>query len=137
MEQKNVLDSGFTVNNIILLESEFKRVTNVVFDNDNMLQDIKVDVNVQIIEKIVAVTESITYTQTYEGLEQVKAIIKMVGLFEKYGEAEIDLDSFGKINGAAILFPYIREHLTNLTAKAGLGLVILPPMNFTNKPDKD
>ncbi len=57
----------------------------------------------------------------------------MVGVFEKFGDSILDLENFGNVNGAAILFPYIREHLTNLTSKAGLGLIIIPPFNFTNK----
>lgn len=29
------------------------------------------------------------------------------------------------------MFPYIREHITALSLKAGLGSIILPPINFT------
>jgi preprotein translocase subunit SecB len=42
-----------------------------------------------------------------------------------------DFDEFGKINGAAIIFPYIREHITNIFLEAGIGAIILPPVNFT------
>ena len=56
--------------------------------------------------------------------------------YEKYGESILDLESFGRVNGAAIIFPYIREHLTNLSAKAGVGLIMLPPFNFTLKEKK-
>ena len=56
----------------------------------------------------------------------------MVGIFECIGESQLkDYEKFGKINGAAIIFPYIREHITNLSMKAGLGPIILPPVNFT------
>lgn len=59
--------------------------------------------------------------------------IKMVGIFEKIGDSTLNPEDFGKVNGAAIIFPYIREQLTNLSAKAGIGLIILPPFNFTKK----
>jgi preprotein translocase subunit SecB len=42
----------------------------------------------------------------------------------------LNLDQFGHVNAAAIIYPYIREHLSNLSAKAGLGLIFLPPVNF-------
>jgi preprotein translocase subunit SecB len=54
----------------------------------------------------------------------------MIGIFEKKGESVIDLENFGNVNGAAIIYPYIREHLTSLSVKAGVGIILLPPTNF-------
>ena len=130
---KNDLQSGFKINNLLLLESTFSRVINVTFDNSNVVQNIDVDVNVSVNENTVVVTEEIKYNQTFNDIQEVSATIKMVGVFEKFGDSILDLESFGNINGAAIIFPYIREHLTNLTSKAGLGLIIIPPFNFTKK----
>jgi preprotein translocase subunit SecB len=130
---KNSLESGFKINNLLLLESTFNRVINVTFDNPEVVQNIDVNVNVSVNENTVVVTEEIKYNQIFNEIQEVSAIIKMVGVFEKFGESELDLENFGNINGAAIIFPYIREHLTNLTSKAGLGLIIIPPFNFTKK----
>lgn len=133
MENNNNLESGFKINNLLLLESTFTRIVNVTFDNQDVIQNIDVDVQVTVNENIVVVTEEIKYNQTFNEIEEVSAIIKMVGVFEKFGDSVLDLEYFGNVNGAAIIFPYIREHLTNLTSKAGLGLIIIPPFNFTNK----
>jgi preprotein translocase subunit SecB len=133
MENNNNLESGFKINNLLLLESTFTRIVNVTFDNPNVIQNVDVDVQVTVNENIVVVTEEIKYNQTFNEVEEVSAIIKMVGVFEKFGDSILELEYFGNVNGAAIIFPYIREHLTNLTSKAGLGLVIIPPFNFTNK----
>lgn len=133
MENNNNLESGFKINNLLLLESTFTRIVNVTFDNQDVIQNIDVDVQVTVNENIVVVTEEIKYNQTFNEIEEVSAIIKMVGVFEKFGDSVLDLENFGNVNGAAIIFPYIREHLTNLTSKAGLGLIIIPPFNFTNK----
>jgi preprotein translocase subunit SecB len=54
----------------------------------------------------------------------------MLGEFEKIGDVLMDLESFGKVNGAAIIYPYIREQLSNISLKAGIGNIILPPANF-------
>lgn len=131
-KRKNI-ESSFKIHNVLLLESSFMRVANVVFDNKTVEQkvDIKSDVNVDSKNKIVSVTITLEYAQIFEEEKQVSATIKMGGAFEQIGDTEIDLELFGKVNGSAIIFPYIREHLSNLSSKAGVGLILLPPANFT------
>lgn len=128
------MESGFQITNLILLESTFKRIPNISFNAPNVHQETKVDVNVSVNNNTVFVNEKVEYIQTLNDVEEINCSIVMVGIFEKIGESKLDdLEQFGNINGAAIIFPYIREHLTNLSAKAGLGLIILPPVNFTKK----
>lgn len=130
---KNNMESGFRINNLLLLESNFKRINNVQFDNKDVPQlNIKTEVRVQ--GKIISVVETVTLTQTRDNNEQFSFMIKMAGVFECIGESELtNYEEFGKVNGAAIIFPYIREHITNLSVKAGLGPIILPPVNFTKQ----
>lgn len=133
-ENNNQMESGFRITNLILLESNFKRIHNVTFNKDGVKQNINVDVNVNVKGNEVLVTEQITYTQSFNEIDEVNCTIGMVGVFEKVGETKLeDLEQFGYVNGAAIIFPYIREHLSNLSSKAGLGLILLPPVNFTKK----
>ncbi len=133
MEEKNQLESGFRILNILLLESNFSRVQAVTFNNPDIKQEVNVELNVAINDKIVTVTEQVSYKQIFNELEEVSAVIKMVGVFEKFGESPLDLEQFGHVNGAAIIFPYVREHLSSLSAKAGLGLIFLPPVNLSKK----
>jgi preprotein translocase subunit SecB len=133
MENNNNLQSGFKINNLLLLESNFSRIINVTFDNPKVIQSIDVDVQIEVNDNTVIVTEVVKYNQIFNDIQEVSATIKMVGVFEKFGDSVLDLENFGNINGAAIIFPYIREHLTSLTSKAGLGLIIIPPFNFTKK----
>jgi preprotein translocase subunit SecB len=82
--------------------------------------------------QIVTVAEEATVIQKFQEIEQVKIKVKMVGIFECIGETELhDFEEFGRINGSAIIFPYIREHIANVSLKAGIGAIILPPINFT------
>jgi preprotein translocase subunit SecB len=121
-----------------LLENNFKRLPNVVFNNEEVIQDVSVDVDVQIKEnKTIFVNEKLLFKQVYKDKIQVEATIIMVGVFEKFGESSLNLEEFGQVNGAAIIFPYIREHLTSLSAKAGLGLILLPPVNLTARKKKE
>ncbi len=133
MEEKKDLESGFRIINILLLESSFNRIQNVVFNNPEIKQEVNVDVNVSVNGNTVGVAEKVIYKQIFNDIEQVTAVIKMAGVFEKSGESPLDLEQFGQVNGAAIIYPYIREHLSSLSAKAGLGLIFLPPVNLTKK----
>lgn len=138
MEHKSQLESGFKIMNLLLIESNFKREEMVTFDQTKTENIVNVDVNVQVKEPNIFVTETLDYTQKLEDRIEISAKIKMFGVFEKVGDTPLDLEEFGKVNGAAIIFPYIREQLTNLSSKAGIGLIILPPFNFTKvKPNQN
>jgi preprotein translocase subunit SecB len=136
MDENNQFESGFKITNLILMESAFQREIIVTFDNTKTDNNVNVDVGIQIVDNTkIIVTETVNYIQKYDDKIEVSAKIKMVGVFEKKGETQIDLQNFGNVNGAAMIFPYIREHLTNLSAKAGIGIILLPPFNFTNNPN--
>jgi preprotein translocase subunit SecB len=126
-------ESGFTVNSIVLLESSFTRLSNVTFNNPEVKHLVDVNVDVGFDNNNIIVTEVVSYSQTYLEIEEVSATIKMVGVFELIGESVLDKNEFGYVNGAAIIFPYIRECLSSLSLKAGIGPIILPPFNFTEK----
>lgn len=130
---KNDMESGFRIENLILLESNFQRTANVTFNDPAIKQNTNVDIAVNVESDVLIVREKLDYSQKYNDIEQVKCSIVMLGVFRKIGESKVaDLEKFGRINGAAIIFPYIREHLSNLSQKAGIGLILIPPANFTN-----
>lgn len=134
-EEKKNIESGFRIHNILLLESNFSRIETVIFNNPEIKQNVNIEatVNINPANNIVSVKQTLHYSQEYKGIEQISAKISMIGVFEKYGDSPLDLEQFGHVNGAAIIYPYIREHLSNLSAKAGLGLIFLPPVNLTKK----
>lgn len=54
-----------------------------------------------------------------------------VGLFSIEDEAEnMDIEYFIENHAPGIMFPYIREHITTITQKAGVKPVLLPPINL-------
>ena len=131
MEKKNKMESGFRINALVLIESNFSRVANVQF-GENVKNDMNINTEVGVDNTMISVTETVTVIQKCDNVEQVKIKVKMVGIFESIGKSQLkDFDAFGRINGAAIIFPYIREHITNLTLKSGIPAIILPPVNFT------
>jgi len=52
----------------------------------------------------------------------------MEGVFE--GDNNDDLQKFSEVHAPAHLFPFIRETIANITLKAGIPPVLLPPMNL-------
>ncbi len=127
-------ESGFIVKKLLLLESSFSRVNQVEFDEKKIKSSLNINPEVSVEGKQITVVETVSLTQKVNEVPQVTATVKMVGVFEANGISEIkDLNTFGKINGAAIIFPYIREHISNLSLKAGLGNLVLPLINFVDK----
>lgn len=136
MENNNNVESGFRITNLLLIESNFKREAIVSFDPAKNERIVNVDVNVQVKDKNIFVTETLVFEQKSGETIEVSANIKMVGVFEQFGESPLELEEFGRVNGAAIIFPFIREQLSGLSAKAGIGLILLPPFNFTRQEKK-
>jgi preprotein translocase subunit SecB len=137
MESKTSIESGFRVHNILLMDTTFKRETTLTLEPEKLDQNVNVDVLTQIEGNYIIVQEHLSFSRNVKGVElpEVSAEITMVGVFEKFGDSELNIKAFGDINGPAIIFPYIREHLTSLAAKAGLGLIFIPPGNFTKKTE--
>lgn len=136
MENTNNTDSGFQINNLVLAESSFARIPNVIF-GENTKNNFNVNIEVGVNDKVITVVEEVTLVQRFKEVEQVKINVKMIGVFECIGDSPLtDFKQFGRVNGAAIIFPYIREHITSLSLKAGISAIILPPVNFT-KTEKE
>lgn len=131
MEKLKSADTGFRIDKILLIESSFFRINNVIFD-ETVKNDMSINVDVNVDGSTIIVAETFGMEQKCQDVEQVKVKVKMIGVFEVVGATEIkDLEEFGRVNGAAIIFPYIREQITSYFLKAGLGAIMLPPVNFT------
>lgn len=128
------MKSGFEIENIILLESNFFRVSKVSLANENVKQQMTISITNEINEvQPLNVKLALNFKSVCNDITEVECSITMVGIFIKVGTEEVDLDKFGRINGAAIIFPFIREHFSSITLKAGIGYAILPPINFVEK----
>lgn len=130
MKENSNVENGFRIENILLMSCTFNRTPTVEFNSEEVkaLFDISVDTNVT--DNKVIVTEFLKFEQRFKDVVEISCEITMVGVFEKVGELGISLEEFGNINAAAILFPYVRENLSNLSLKSGIGNLILPPANF-------
>ena len=129
MEKINNNGSGFQLKSIILVDSHMYRKPNVNFKELQL--DVEIGTGVGVKDNVVNVKLSVNVKQMDNGIAQSEMSATMVGIFEKTGESPLnDMEEFGRINGASIIFPFLREHIANLAMKAGLGPIMLPPVNF-------
>ncbi len=130
MENIKEKHSGFQVKSILLTESNFSRKGKINFENSQ--QEVSFETGVGSKDNIVNVKLTTTVINKFQDEEQYRIEVSMVGVFKRTGDSQIvDNEQFGRINGAAIIFPFVREHIANIALKAGLGSLLLPPVNFT------
>lgn len=122
--------SAYKLLNIILVESQFKREPEINFDSKDFKSDIHVDIENQKKEHKLFIILTIDFRAGTAEKEQIQARIKMLGIFEYSHDKAISVDNFSQINGPAIIFPFVREHLASLSLKAGINPILLPPINF-------
>ena len=60
--------------------------------------------------------------------------VVLTGIFEIAKDIETqELDKLVNINMAAILFPFLRQVVADITTKAGFAPLLLPPLNFSEE----
>ncbi len=60
-----------------------------------------------------------------------QAEVEYLGLFEVDGQSEnMDISQFSNNSAPAIIFPYVRNYIHNLTLLSGISQVIIPPVNI-------
>jgi len=62
-------------------------------------------------------------------------IVQTIGHFEITGEVSEDIyNNYINISSPSIVYPYIRAFITNIVIQAGMQPIIIPPLNFANRP---
>lgn len=57
--------------------------------------------------------------------------VKLVGIFKfEQDITNEDLDSIANVNCSAILYPFVRETVADITRRSGFPALLLPPLNF-------
>lgn len=128
MENESISDVGLRLKNVILLESNFVRAD--IIDQEGKQAEYNIDISVRIDPAHLLVTLNTSFTKKREEKVQFDFNVKMLGLFDIVGEPMIDYQEFGQVNAAAIIFPFVREHISSLGTRSGLGLIMLPMINF-------
>jgi len=120
----------FKLNKILLIESHFKRETEINFQNKTTKNNINIDIKNTVKEKDINVILTLDFKSYDDVKTNIEAKIIMAGLFEACDSPPISTESFVEVNAPAIIFPFVREHLSTVSLKAGIKPILLPPVNF-------
>ena len=138
MENQDNLQSGYKVINIFLMDSIFNRISQVTFEAEKLKPVLNIDIKTNFDNNKIIVSETLVYESIVNNIKEVTATITMLGVFEKFGDSpSVSPTDFGNINGPAIIYPFIREHLSSLSLKAGIGQLLIPPVNFVKKTQEE
>ena len=124
---------GIQVLTVALNKCYYKRLPIVdEKTNDSIDFNLEINLNEDKSQSIVLLKCFLKRESLEENKEtQVEIEIEYVGVFAVQENAEnMDLEKFSNTNAPAILFPYIRQMIHELTLKGSLPLVILPPLNI-------
>ena len=127
---------SFELLNVILLESNFKRNVEINYTSSEFKSNIDINIGNRIKDNMLFVELSLTYFAGVEENKEIQSFIKMVGVFQCPENPALPIETFGKINAPAILFPFIRENLASVSMKAGINAILLPPINFVKLSEK-
>lgn len=124
---------GYQILSILLLDSTFTRISQINFGDSQILTNVDVTNDYQLLDEAFVSEVRVKFSLKIQNTVSVSAEVKMVGSFKIIGSPELPVEEFAKINAPAIIYPYVREHLSMLSLKAGIGQVLLPPFNFIKK----
>lgn len=73
----------------------------------------------------------VQFTPSGDGDSTLEGVFVMEGLFKVLiDNGEIDLREFKYVGAPSIIYPFMREHIVNLSMKALINPIFLPPFNF-------
>ncbi len=120
---------GIKFESIFLVKENFERKNtlkdnlkiDIHFEINNDLEDERSAVELQTFLKLIDKDDNTLFNLNF-------SYVAIFSVVEKYKNME--MDSFIKNNAPALIFPYIRQHIQEVTTNAGLVPLILPPMNL-------
>lgn len=140
MSAETKQSNQINLESIVLIKSIFTRdLVLIADDRSKIVQDVDFTIsNSDLTKDKFAIYLNVVFTIKYEGQTIVDLQVSYAGSFDK-NNAAIDaksLDTFAEINAPAIIFPFVREEVAMITSKAGIGTVLLQPVNFVELSKK-
>ena len=126
--QKNENQPNIRINSILLVDSYFKRVPKIP-------KELKIDIKIKVTNKLLDDDKTLVCQVDFNLFtiedKDVEVKCTFIGLFNQSKPGNILLKDFANYNAPAMIYPYIREYISNLIIRAQLPPLFLPPMNFT------
>lgn len=118
---------GISFNSIMLVKEGFWRDYDVP---EETIPDFNIGFGWSVQENNYIVELSTSLRLLHQEQEKLKLDSTFIGVFSVIDNNEnMNIEEYIKSNSAALMFPYIREHISTITQKAGIRPVLLPPIN--------
>jgi len=89
----------------------------------------KFDYDLNFLDTYKIENKTLIYTLTIQLYDEFN--LELTGIFQTIeGEENLDLNKFADINAPALLFPFAREIINNITSRSPLPDLLLPPINL-------
>jgi len=126
----------FQLDSTYLTDLQFSNMP-TVNSNGEIRYDININVEHEVIENgVVVVMRVEAKSEIAPDKDQFACTVTQVGLF-RFRESKTgqfmeghDFDQFANVNGAAILFPFVRQTIANVSIMSKSGVALLPLVNF-------
>jgi preprotein translocase subunit SecB len=125
--------NNYRVNSVVLLESNFFREMIIDFNNEEHKHNVDIEIEPQHTEDsgLLHIKLKLTYDYGTETQKFVEAKIVFIGSFQVPEKPTVSVETFESMNGPAIIYPFIREHLATMSLKAIIPPILLPSHNFS------
>jgi preprotein translocase subunit SecB len=118
---------GINFDNVLLTKLEFQREPVIPPKSELVM---RFDASVSVAPENNKMTCELS-CQIEDKSKSFKIICSMVGMFSTVGGSEnMSLEQFAQVSAPALVFPFLRETIASITAKAGMPPLLLPPMNI-------
>ena len=68
--------------------------------------------------------------KTVDAKNLAKGLVTANGRFKLKDSPNLPIQKFADLNANAIIYPFLREYVANLSLKAGMTVILLPSVNF-------
>jgi len=129
------LNPNIICENILLEKIEFQRKADVSeelikvekFDLNNFVFDTKLgkSINKDKTKLVVRLQMEIK-----DKKDEIRISCAMVGVFLQFEKGSMTLEEYSNFNAPAMILPYLRQMISDVTLKASLIPIILPPLNL-------
>jgi preprotein translocase subunit SecB len=123
------MEVKFQITHIRLAESHFSINREYKWEKDKPVElENRVEINFKQADKKLQLLLSVSSNSEKQPF-RFSVVYEGIFTFEKIPKKN-ELERIAKVNCAAIIFPYAREYIAEITRRAGLQPLNLPPFNF-------
>ena len=122
--------AGYTIQSISIVESKFTRIDDL--RKERFRNDVVLNVKSDISEGIAKCKLTVNCESKYvDGTVLANAEVTALGIFkQRIKKPNLEINDFARLNALAIMYPFIREFLANISLKAGMKSIMIPIVNF-------